>query len=74
MLEFGYILLIIGCALRIWLRLSAKHRVSTMSPQAVILRNLAISDIKHQNRRGLTESGIMIATGFLIILITGLFN
>lgn len=74
MLAFGYILLIIGCILRMWLRLSAKAETRAMTPRRVSERACAIQMIKKQRKRGFIESGIMIAAGILIILFTGLLN
>lgn len=74
MLDFGFILLIIGSVMLIWLKLSVKSETRALSPTTVLRRNSAVEIIKTSRKKGYREAYILITVGVLLILIYGVMN
>lgn len=71
MLDFGFILLIIGSVMLMWLKLGAKQETRELSPKPLLLRNSEVETIKTSRKKGYRESYVLIALGVLLILIYG---
>lgn len=74
MLDFGFIVLLIGSIMLIWLKLGIKSETRALSPTTVLRRNSAVEIIKTSRKKGYREAYILIAVGALIILIFGVMN
>lgn len=74
MLDIGFIILIIGSVMLIWLKVGVKEETKALSPRPLLLRTSAVETIKTSRRRGYRESYVLIAIGALIILICGVVN
>lgn len=74
MLDFGFIVLLIGSVMLIWLKLSIKTETRALSPTTVLRRNSAVETIKTSRKRGYREAYILVAIGALLILIFGVMN
>lgn len=74
MFEAGIIIFMLGCVIRIWLRLSAHSETRAMAPQRVGERLCAIKVMRHKMRLASYESTIFISIGLVMILIFGVFN
>lgn len=74
MLDLGFIVLLIGSIMLIWLKLGIKSETRALSPTTVLRRNSAVEIIKTSRKKGYREAYILIAVGALIILIFGVMN
>ena len=74
MLDFGFIVLLIGSVMLVWLKLSAKAETRALAPTTVLRRNSAVEIIKSSRKRGYREAYILVAIGTLLILIFGVMN
>lgn len=74
MLDLGFIVLLIGSIMLIWLKLGIKSETRALSPTTVLRRNSAVEIIKTPRKKGYREAYILIAVGALIILIFGVMN
>lgn len=74
MLDFGFIILIIGSIMLLVLKIGVKEETRALSPKTLFLRNSEIETIKTSRKKGYRESYILIAIGILLILIYGVMN
>lgn len=74
MLDFGFIVLLIGSILLIWLKLGARAETRALSPTTVLQRNSAVEIIKTSRKKGYREAYILIAVGIILIVIFGVMN
>ncbi|MBD5280042.1 MAG: hypothetical protein HDS35_05805 [Bacteroides sp.] len=74
MFALGIALLLLGLALRISMRLRTHQSTKNLRPQPVGQRSMALEIIRLKSQRGFVESGILIASGLILVLLTGLFN
>lgn len=74
MFALGIALLLLGLALRISLRLRTHQSTKNLRPQPVGQRTMALELIRLKSQRGFVESGILIISGLILVLLTGLFN
>lgn len=74
MLDFGFILLIIGSLMLMWLKLSVKEETRALSPKPLLIRNSEVETIRTSRKKGYRESYVLIALGALLILIYGVMN
>lgn len=74
MLDFGFIMLIIGSVLLIWQKLSAKAKTRALSPRTLLLRSSALEAIRVSQKRGYHDAYILIGIGIFLILIFGVVN
>ncbi len=74
MFTLGIVLLLLGFALRISLRLKTHQSSKNLRPQPIGQRTMALELIRLKSQRGFVESGILIASGLIIVLLTAIFN
>ncbi|MBD5355961.1 MAG: hypothetical protein HDR88_03010 [Bacteroides sp.] len=74
MLDFGFIILIIGLTMLIWQKLSARSAMKALTPRSVFLRTSAEENIRYVRKRGSIEAYVIIILGAFIILFTGVMN
>ena len=74
MLDFGFIVLLIGSIMLIWLKLGISSETKALSPTTVLRRNSAVEIIKTSRKKGYREAYVLIAIGTLLILIFGVMN
>lgn len=74
MFEAGIIIFLLGCVVRILLRLGTHTEARALAPQRVGERISAIKLMKQKRRLAFGESTVMLIIGTLLILIYGVFN
>lgn len=74
MLDLGFIVLLIGCIMLIWLKLGVKAETKALAPTTLLQRNSAVEIIKTSRKRGYREAYMLIGIGVLLILIFGVMN
>ena len=74
MFTFGIILLITGCVLWMWVKLSTRHETKTLGPMNVRVRNIELFLLKQRKSNGWIDSRILMLLGGVIVIITGLLN
>lgn len=74
MFEIGIIILIVGCILKIYLKLTAKHSVQSLAPQRLSERNNALHMIQESRRVRVADANVLILVGSFLVLIFGVFN
>lgn len=74
MFEVGLIIILVGCMLRIYLKLTARFESDSLSPRPLSERQSALRFIHNKRKLGIADANILIAAGTLLALITGIFN
>ena len=74
MFALGIALLLVGIVMRICLRLKDYNSTRSLSPRPVQQRSMAIEILRLKSQRGFVDSGLLILSGLIIVLLTALFN
>ncbi|MDE6444973.1 MAG: hypothetical protein K2K64_11235 [Muribaculaceae bacterium] len=74
MLAIGIILFLVGFTFRILLNLTARYERDMLTPRRMSERMAALNLITEKRRILLTDANIIMVTGVVICLVTGLFN
>ncbi len=74
MFALGIALLLVGIAMRICLRLKDYQSTKSLSPRPVSQRSSDLEILRLKNQRGFIDSGLLILSGVVIVLLTALFN
>lgn len=64
----------VGCILKIYLKLTAKHSVQSLAPQRLSERNNALHLIQESRRVRFADANVLIIVGAILVLICGVFN
>ncbi|MDE5881678.1 MAG: hypothetical protein K2H60_08095 [Muribaculaceae bacterium] len=74
MFALGIALLLVGIVMRISLRLKDHYSTKNLSPRPVGQRSAAMEIIRLKSQRGFVDSGLLILSGLIIVLLTAVFN
>lgn len=74
MFALGIALLLIGVVMRICVRLRHHESTRNLTPLPVRQRSVQLELIRLKNQRGFVDSGLIILSGVIIVLLTAVFN
>ncbi len=74
MFTLGIILLISGCVLWMWTKLSTRYETKALGPMNVRVRNIELFLMQERKRKHWVDSRILMILGAIIVLVTALFN
>lgn len=74
MFALGIVLLLIGVVMRICLRLKDHQSTRNLTPLPVRHRSAQLELIRLKSQRGFVDSGLLIFSGAVIVLLTAVFN
>ncbi len=74
MFALGIALLLVGIAMRISLRLKDHQSSRNLSPLPVRQRSIQLELIRLKSQRGFVDSGLLLISGLIIVLLTAVFK